>query len=100
MRDHGLLLAIRRVNRLDGDDKEHGSSSTTRACSRAWKARGEDCTSGALEGIEKKDLARSVGEQAGDGPRSPGRRSGAGACSVRSLPSLRCASEAAPIIIG
>ena len=38
MQDHGLFQAICRVNRLDGDDKDTATSSTTRTCSRAWKA--------------------------------------------------------------
>jgi hypothetical protein len=44
MRDHGLFQAICRVNRLDGESKDYAArttatSSTTRTCSRAWKAR-------------------------------------------------------------
>jgi hypothetical protein len=34
MQDHGLFQAICRTNRLDGEDKDSATSSTTRTCSR------------------------------------------------------------------
>jgi type I restriction enzyme R subunit len=46
MRDHGLFQAICRVNRLDGDDKDYGTSSITRTCSRALRARSRTTPAG------------------------------------------------------
>jgi type I restriction enzyme, R subunit len=56
MQDHGLFQAICRVNRLDGEDKDTATSSTTRTCSSPGEVdpglHGE-----AFDGYDKEDVA-------------------------------------------
>lgn len=56
MRDHGLFQAICRVNRLDGDDKDHGYIIDYQDLFNSLEGAITDYTSGALDGYEKKDI--------------------------------------------
>lgn len=57
MRDHGLFQAICRVNRLDGDDKDHGYVVDYRDLFHSLESAVEDYTGGALAGFETTDVA-------------------------------------------
>lgn len=57
MRDHGLFQAICRVNRLDGDDKDHGYIVDYKDLFKRIEGAVEDYTSGALDGFDKEDVA-------------------------------------------
>ena len=56
MKDHGLFQAICRVNRLDGDDKEHGYIIDYRDLFNNTVKAMVEYTSDAFEGYEKKDV--------------------------------------------
>jgi type I restriction enzyme R subunit len=56
MQDHGLLQAICRVNRLDGEDKEYGYIVDYRDLFKKLESAVADYTAGALEGYDKEDV--------------------------------------------
>jgi type I restriction enzyme R subunit len=56
MQNHGLLQAICRVNRLDGEDKDYGYIVDYRDLFNSLETAITDYTSGALDGYEKKDI--------------------------------------------
>src|SRR5205085_8764094 len=55
MRDHGLFQAICRVNRLDGDDKEHGYIVDYKDLFKSLERSIHEYTSEALDGYDKED---------------------------------------------
>ncbi|MEM6328331.1 MAG: HsdR family type I site-specific deoxyribonuclease, partial [Bacteroidota bacterium] len=57
MRDHGLFQAICRVNRLDGDDKEHGYVIDYKDLFQSLEGAIADYTGGALDAYDRDDVA-------------------------------------------
>ena len=56
MQDHGLFQAICRVNRLDGEDKEHGHIIDYKDLFRSLEKSIADYTGGAFEGYDREDV--------------------------------------------
>ena len=56
MKDHGLFQAICRVNRLDGDDKDHGYIIDYKDLFKSLEKSVADYTSEALDGYDKGDV--------------------------------------------
>ncbi|MFD9663506.1 type I restriction endonuclease subunit R [Rhodococcus sp. NPDC059968] len=56
MQNHGLFQAVCRVNRLDGDDKDHGYIVDYQDLFNSLESAITDYTSGVLDGYEKEDI--------------------------------------------
>jgi type I restriction enzyme R subunit len=56
MQDHGLFQAICRVNRLDGEDKDHGYIVDYKDLFKSLSKAVKEYTSGAFDGYDKEDV--------------------------------------------
>ena len=71
MRDHGLFQAIRRVNRLDGDDKDYGYIIDDKDLFKSLEGAVADYTSRGTRRVRQGGRGGPAGKPAGKGPGRP-----------------------------